>query len=376
MTGGVVAHCILGSNMGDRALQIRRAVFALADSPGIELVAASRLHETEPWGRADQAPYLNAAIELRTTLEPTELLNRFQAIERSLGRVPAPSRWAPRPIDLDIALYGDAIIESERLVVPHRLLPKRVFALAPLLEIAPKLRHPQSGESFADMLEALGGADPQACAPGEPIHWTKAHLVNLKDKEDGVGQPPSAVYSPVASPTAHSSFDPSFLFRPNSGAPDHFLFRSDSPEETESLGRACGAALRGGELIALAGQLGAGKTCFTRGVARGLGIREPVSSPSYVLVKSYEGRLRLHHADFYRIENVAPGNEGRDQGESPDLSSLGLEDFLEDPGAVILIEWADRFPAWLEAPFYVVQMTGSGDGGRFLLARRIEAAIK
>ncbi len=93
-------------------------------------------------------------------------------------------------------------------------------------------------------------------------------------------------------------------------------------------------------------------------------------SPSYVLVRSYEGRnLTLHHADFYRIN--PPEETQQQDAEFHDLASLGLEDYLEDPKAVILIEWADNFPQWMEAPFWVVEVCGCGDQPRFIHVRKV-----
>jgi tRNA threonylcarbamoyladenosine biosynthesis protein TsaE len=162
-----------------------------------------------------------------------------------------------------------------------------------------------------------------------------------------------------------------------------FLARSDSPEETEAFAETFAAGLKGGEVVALAGNLGAGKTCFARGLARGLGIPGPITSPSYVLVKSYEGRLTLHHADFYRLAGSStpsipstssiPSTTREERLPEPlDLASLGLEDYLDNPAAVVLIEWADRYPQWLEPPFWLVEITGAGMGPRLLLVRKVE----
>jgi tRNA threonylcarbamoyladenosine biosynthesis protein TsaE len=145
------------------------------------------------------------------------------------------------------------------------------------------------------------------------------------------------------------------------------LFQSARPEETEQIAADLGRRLKGGEVIALSGNLGAGKTCFARGLARGLQIPGPITSPSYVLVKSYEGRLVLHHADFYRLA----GNDQDAGAEPPDLASLGLDDYLEDPAAVVLIEWAERYPNFIEPPFWLVEVDGAGESDRFLLVRLI-----
>ncbi len=115
---------------------------------------------------------------------------------------------------------------------------------------------------------------------------------------------------------------------------------SRSPDETVAHGRGLGEQLRGGELIELCGPLGAGKTQFARGLALGLDVPgdEPVVSPTFVLVRQYEGRLTFYHCDAYRLGSLA------------ELLDLGLEEMLARGDAVVAIEWADRFPRALAAP--------------------------
>lgn len=110
---------------------------------------------------------------------------------------------------------------------------------------------------------------------------------------------------------------------------------SHSPGETFDIGSRVAAELHAGDVIALDGDLGAGKTHFTKGLARGLGVELPVTSPTFTLVHEYlGGRLPLFHFDFYRLEN------------EEDIHRIGLEDYLSDAG-VLVIEWATRFPHWL-----------------------------
>jgi len=106
-----------------------------------------------------------------------------------------------------------------------------------------------------------------------------------------------------------------------------------SPDETRQLGRALGQIIRQPMVVLLSGDLGAGKTCFTQGMARGLGIpeQEPIVSPTYTLMNPYRGRLELFHFDLYRLP------------EGEDLAELGLEEYLPGPG-VAVVEWAERFP--------------------------------
>jgi 2-amino-4-hydroxy-6-hydroxymethyldihydropteridine diphosphokinase len=333
------AYCILGSNLGERATLIRRAAYALAASHQIELVSGSSLYESPAWGRTDQPAYLNAAVEIKTTLSPEALLARFKEIEAFLGRDLQAERWTARAIDLDLALYENQIIQTPDLTVPHLDLYQRAFALLPLLEIFPNAVDPQDGHAYAQNLEALGA-------------WDAAHQIFSLQEGGNIH---------LLEPLLHSHtdvFDTDFTT---------VLFQSAQPEETEQIAANLGRHLAGGEVIALSGNLGAGKTCFARGLARGLQIPGPITSPSYVLVKSYEGRLVLHHADFYRLA----GDDLDAGAEPPDLASLGLDDYLEDPGAVVLIEWAERYPNFLEPPFWLVEVEGAGESDRFLLVRRI-----
>lgn len=108
-----------------------------------------------------------------------------------------------------------------------------------------------------------------------------------------------------------------------------FELITHSPEETQSLGRELGKLLQSGDLILLVGDLGAGKTCFTQGIAWGLGFDGYAASPSFVLVREYRGRLNLYHADFYRLDNVE------------EIADLGLDEYLDGPG-VLVVEWANK----------------------------------
>jgi 2-amino-4-hydroxy-6-hydroxymethyldihydropteridine diphosphokinase len=151
---GTVALIGLGSNLGDRKAQLDAAVAALAVAPGIELRTVSRYHETAPVGGPEgQGPYLNAAAAVETTLEPLELLRVLQEIERRAGRV-RTVRWGPRTLDLDLLLFGDRVIATDALHVPHPLMAERLFVLAPLAEIAPGAVDPVTGRTVAELLSA------------------------------------------------------------------------------------------------------------------------------------------------------------------------------------------------------------------------------
>jgi 2-amino-4-hydroxy-6-hydroxymethyldihydropteridine diphosphokinase len=133
----VRAYVGVGSNLGDRVGTIDRAVGLLREAPGVEAVRLSTLRETEPWGPVEQPPFLNGAVEVETGLAPDRLLAVLLDVERALGRVRAGERWGPRTIDLDLLLYGDAVVDEPGLTVPHPRLHERRFALEPLAELAP-----------------------------------------------------------------------------------------------------------------------------------------------------------------------------------------------------------------------------------------------
>lgn len=147
MDVAVIAYLGLGSNQGDRLAELRRAVASVSALPGVAVTAVSSVWETEHVGPDRQDPYLNACIGVRTSLAPLVLLDALKALEAAAGR-PAEGHRRPRPIDLDILLYGDIVVSGDRLRVPHPELRRRAFVLEPLAEIAPGLQCPDSGETI------------------------------------------------------------------------------------------------------------------------------------------------------------------------------------------------------------------------------------
>ena len=144
-----VGYIGLGSNVGDREANLRAAVERLG-AHGVEVDGVSSLYETEPVGEVlDQPDFLNAAVRVRTPLDPEGLLDACKAIEEELGREAGGPRHGPRPIDLDLLLLGDVELETERLTLPHREVSTRRFVLVPLLELDPDVTLP-SGERAAD----------------------------------------------------------------------------------------------------------------------------------------------------------------------------------------------------------------------------------
>lgn len=152
---GKVACLCLGSNRGDRAAAIERALAALA-AAGVAVRRRSALYETEPVGMSPQRWFLNCLVEVETELMPLALLRALKRIERELGRRPASGpEPAARAIDIDIILYGQHVMRTPELTLPHPRLAERRFVLEPLRELSPDWRHPLTRQSAADMLAAL-----------------------------------------------------------------------------------------------------------------------------------------------------------------------------------------------------------------------------
>lgn len=140
-----------GSNMGDRERQINDALNLLNTLPETKVTKISSLYETAPVGGVEQDDFLNGVVALETNLSPIELLDNIQAIELKLNRV-RKIHWGPRTIDLDIVLFGDLVVDSERLKVPHPFMHDRSFVLIPLNEIAPQAIHPVLNKKISDIV--------------------------------------------------------------------------------------------------------------------------------------------------------------------------------------------------------------------------------
>jgi 2-amino-4-hydroxy-6-hydroxymethyldihydropteridine diphosphokinase len=143
----------LGANVGDREALLKSALDKL-QSPKLRMLRASRLYETEPIGLREQAWFLNLAAEFECDLFPTQLLQRCQRVERELGRKRTVLN-GPRTIDIDILLFGSAVIKTADLEIPHPRFRERRFVLAPLAELNPTLRDPVTGRTIAEMLNGL-----------------------------------------------------------------------------------------------------------------------------------------------------------------------------------------------------------------------------
>ncbi|MFH1542313.1 MAG: 2-amino-4-hydroxy-6-hydroxymethyldihydropteridine diphosphokinase [bacterium] len=140
-SGKSTVYLGLGSNVGDREEYIEQAIFLLEKTKGVEVTKHSSNIETEAEGKHGQPPYINAVLEIKTTLSPEKLLDSCHEIEAALGRE-REIEWGPRTIDIDILLFEDVISTEDKLQIPHPLMHERIFVLKPLVEIAPQVMHP------------------------------------------------------------------------------------------------------------------------------------------------------------------------------------------------------------------------------------------
>jgi len=141
----------IGSNVGDRLGFLEKAVRQLRTIPGTKVVKVSSVYETEPVGVKDQSYFLNAAVAAQTSISAEEFYAHIKLIEKELGRVQSV-RWGPREIDIDILLFGDHVIDTSSLVVPHSEMLNRKFVLQPLAEIAPTTAHPLAHRTIEVLL--------------------------------------------------------------------------------------------------------------------------------------------------------------------------------------------------------------------------------
>ena len=147
------AYLALGSNLGDKEANLRRAL-ELLQQRGVEVVKTSSFICTEPYGVTDQPQFLNGVCEVRTSLEPIELLHTLLDIEQEMGRVRL-RHWGERNIDLDLLLYEDVVMDIPQLKLPHPDMQNRDFVLLPLAEIAPELVHPTLQKTISELVICL-----------------------------------------------------------------------------------------------------------------------------------------------------------------------------------------------------------------------------
>ncbi|UXR78536.1 MULTISPECIES: 2-amino-4-hydroxy-6-hydroxymethyldihydropteridine diphosphokinase [unclassified Staphylococcus] len=146
------AYLGLGGNIGDREMQINEAIARLDQHAQIAVVAVSPMYETKPVGYVEQPDFLNVCVHVQTTLSATELLDVGLEVEAALHRV-RDVRWGPRTIDIDVLLYGQDVIETERVTVPHPRMTERAFVMIPLNDIAPDVIEPRSGKAIRTLVK-------------------------------------------------------------------------------------------------------------------------------------------------------------------------------------------------------------------------------
>jgi len=150
----MIAYIAIGSNLGDRIANVKKAVLRAADEVKATLVFMSSFYETEPWGIKEQPAFVNAVMGVETELPPAALLAHLKSVEAGMGRQET-ERWGPRVIDLDIIFYGGLVMDEKGLKIPHPAAHERAFVMVPLAEIAPDFIHPVIGKSAADIAKSL-----------------------------------------------------------------------------------------------------------------------------------------------------------------------------------------------------------------------------
>lgn len=315
----MLAYLGLGSNVGDKEESLRSAVDALDAHVCLRVRETSPVYRTAPQYVEDQDWFLNAVVAVESLLDPPALLTAVKDLEIELGRVPR-RRYGPREIDIDLLVCPGLAIDTPELILPHPRIAERAFVLRPLADLAPDLPVNGRGDTAASLSSLLEGKNPShAGSAGMELY-------------------PAAPLTPRAG-IWHDRV-------------------TCSPGETERVGALLAGGCAGGEVFALCGNLGAGKTCLARGFARGLHIQQPIQSPTFTLCRTYaEGRLSLYHWDFYRL------------GDSEEVEAAGFDDSIDDPNGTTLVEWADRVPDLWTFPHVKVWMSVVDDESRALAVR-------
>ena len=145
----------LGSNQGDRELNLLRAIAEIGRLVATRVTALSSFYDTQPVGEVNQETFLNAVLKLESAFTPQELLAELQRIETTIFRRVRTIHWGPRPMDLDILFFGDHVLTEEELIIPHPRLHERGFVLVPLVEIAPDFIHPVLRSNVSELLASL-----------------------------------------------------------------------------------------------------------------------------------------------------------------------------------------------------------------------------
>ncbi len=147
-----IAYLSLGSNQGDRIGYVQQATGLLSATDNISIIRTSAFYETEPWNMTTNTWFVNAIVEIKTSLTPQKLLNECQRIEKQLGRSEKEVLgYADRTIDIDILFYGREIVHEDNLIIPHKFLHIRAFTLVPLLELIPDFEHPVLHKTISEL---------------------------------------------------------------------------------------------------------------------------------------------------------------------------------------------------------------------------------
>ena len=155
MKSTVTTYIGVGSNLGNKEANLRKALAMLIETPGIEIRRISAFLTNPAQGGPEGAPeFLNCAVEVVTSLSPKDLMKRLLEIEQQIGRI-RREKWEPRVIDLDLLLHGNTILSTDTLSIPHPLMHERLFVLKPLAEIAPNALHPTLGVNVKTLLHKL-----------------------------------------------------------------------------------------------------------------------------------------------------------------------------------------------------------------------------
>ncbi|MDO9264220.1 MAG: 2-amino-4-hydroxy-6-hydroxymethyldihydropteridine diphosphokinase [Desulfosalsimonadaceae bacterium] len=164
-----IAYISTGSNMGDKLENCRNGLAALGQTDGIRIESISAFYLTEPMEYADQPWFVNAAVRIRTTLEPLDLLAALKNLEQRSGRVDSGIRFGPRTLDFDIIFYNDMVLDTPMLIVPHPRMHEREFVLRPICDLAPDLMHPVLKKTACQLLGILQPGGQQCIRMEETI---------------------------------------------------------------------------------------------------------------------------------------------------------------------------------------------------------------
>ncbi len=169
MRDAVTVYLALGSNLGNRERNITRAAELLQEH--LQELALSPLYDTAPEGLTKQPRFLNAVCCGKTTLSPEDLLAFVKGLERAMGRVPGGPPMGPRPLDIDILYYGNRVMDTPLLTIPHPRMAARAFVVVPLAELDPNVRHPVLKKTARELADAVGGKAGVVLFDREKAYW-------------------------------------------------------------------------------------------------------------------------------------------------------------------------------------------------------------